>query len=131
MSSVDLNWREGNGSGTYDGSGARWMHNLKDPNSGEVVGHIAFDTQPVKSDHLRAIYCLLCTVTEKYGQWQLTCLGLMPVDEPRNEFTRIGLVFIRDTNWFGALDWGLWDDPLSVGSKAESHNDMFRTLQIV
>lgn len=79
------------------------MTNVKDPVSGKIIGQIALDSDPAIVS-VKLIYCLLCTVREKYGKWQLTCLGLVPTDLSLEEYTRVGLVFIRNTRWFGKLD---------------------------
>lgn len=80
---------------------ARFVRLLRDPKSGEIVGQVALDEEPREGVPTPLLYCLLCTVREKYGKWQLTCLGILPTDLTQEEFTRVGLVFVHDQDWFG------------------------------
>ncbi len=85
-------------------TGARFVRGLKDPKSDEIIGHIALDEDPGRAIQTPLLlHCLLCTVREKYGNWQLTCLGLLPTDQSMEEFIRIGLISIHDSEWFGKL----------------------------
>jgi hypothetical protein len=81
---------------------AHWMCTISDPVSRKEIGQIALDSDP-RNVTVGLIHCMLCTVREKYSQWQLTCLALVPTDESYEEFKRVGLVFLREPNWFGHL----------------------------
>jgi len=100
MDSSDHNWKDIE---YNDLEGGLWVTNVKDPVSGEIIGQIALDSDPAVVS-VQFIHCLLCTVREKGDKWQLTCLGLVPTDLSLEEYTRVGLVFIRNTRWFGKLD---------------------------
>ena len=89
------------GSGRLDRVDARFVRVLRDPKSDEIVGQVALDEDPRNGMPTPLLYCLLCTVREKYGQLQLTCLGLLPTDLTQEEFTRVGLVFVHGQDWFG------------------------------
>jgi hypothetical protein len=78
------------------------VRSVQDSLSGEIVGHIALDSDP-NNLPVQPIHCLICTAREKYDKWQLTCLGLVPTDESKKEFSWVGLVFIRKEDWFGEL----------------------------
>ena len=106
---------------------ARFARVLRDPKSGEIVGQIALDEDP-QNDVPTLLYCLLCTVREKYDQWQLTCLGLLPTDLTQEEFTRVGLVFVNDQDWFGEL--GL-STTLDGGRQTRYDTRNVRTVRIV
>ncbi|KAF2490589.1 HET-domain-containing protein [Lophium mytilinum] len=88
-----------------DREDACWIAGIKDPVSGDEIGQIALDSDPSQVP-VRLVYCLLCTVREKYGEWHLTGVGLVPTDESFEEFTRVGLAFVRKKGWFGHLDMG-------------------------
>ena len=81
----------------------RFVRVLTNPKSGEIVGQIGLDEDPGNGVPTPLLYCLLCTVRERDGQWQLTCLGLLPTDLTQEEFTRVSLVFVHDQDWFGDL----------------------------
>ena len=89
-------WRYIPSSTRLDNERGRFMRVLRDPKSGKIVGQIALDEDPRNGVPTLLLYCLLCTVREKDGIWQLTCLGLLPTDLIEEECTRIGLVFVRD-----------------------------------
>jgi hypothetical protein len=84
-----------------DEENARWVALVKDPKTNEELGQIALDNDPAITP-VDEIFCLLCTVREKYLKWQLTCLALVPMEEER-EYHRVGLVFLRNEDWFGSL----------------------------
>jgi hypothetical protein len=77
-----------------DKEDAHWVRSVHHSLSGEIVGQIAFDSDS-NNLQLQHIHCLLCMAREKYGKWQLTCLGLVPTDESKKEFSRVGHIFIR------------------------------------
>jgi hypothetical protein len=82
---------------------SRWVSNIKDPVTNETIGQIAFDSHPSRLS-LQVIHCLLCSVKRRREKWHLTCLGLSPTGRSRDEYSRIGLVFVRRTGWFGYRD---------------------------
>jgi hypothetical protein len=43
-------------------------------------------------------------VREKYSKWQVTCLALVPADGSKKEYRKVGLVFLREDDWFGKLN---------------------------
>ena len=82
-----------------------YLRNIADPTSRDNIGQIAFDSDP-KIFPVSLVHCLLCTVREKYGQWHLTCIAMVPTNETWEEFRRVGLVFLRDEDWFGSMmEW--------------------------
>ena len=81
---------------------ALWVWRARDLKTNAKLGHIAFDFDPA-SFKTRDIHCLLCIAREKYDEWQLACLGLVPTDETLEEFKRIGLIVLRQADWFGEL----------------------------
>jgi Heterokaryon incompatibility protein (HET) len=126
-------WKE-NSFGKENG---RWVSNIMDPITKETVGQIAFDSDPNHSAP-KEIHCLLCSAkrrddssSENKGdgpwvdEWQLTCLGLSPTGRSDEEYSRIGLVFLWRTGWFGDLDKVLHKVP-----HMESLNDM-KTIRLV
>ncbi|KAF2810918.1 HET-domain-containing protein [Mytilinidion resinicola] len=110
-----------------DREDACWIAGIKDPVSGDKIGHIALDSDPSQVP-MRLVYCLLCTAREKYGEWHLTGLGLVPTDESYEEFTRVGLAFVRKKGWFGELD-RLTDE--DWGSPRSRDSRYLRTVRIV
>lgn len=77
---------------------------LRDIDSDEIIGLIALDVdvpQIFFSITTVEVHCLLVMVRKKDDLWQLTCLGLSPIDQSETEFTRIGLVFVHKADWFG------------------------------
>jgi len=101
-SKLDINWQDSENVYHGDLAAPRWVWRVRDIKTNEKLGHIAFDFDPA-SFTTRHIYCLLCLAREKYDKWQLTCLGLVPTDETLEEFKRIGLIMIRQEDWFGKL----------------------------
>lgn len=95
---------------------ALFLRLIADPDSGTIIGQIALDSD-LASDQTLLVHCLLCSVRAKddygrsddflpsgYSDWALTCLGLVPTDDTFTEFTRIGLVFLRERDWFGDVN---------------------------
>jgi hypothetical protein len=92
-------WRN-DGSNLNENS--RWPAFVIDPDTGDELRQIALDSDPVPAP-VDLIFCLLCTVREKYQEWHLTCLGLVPTGSSKEEYRRVGLVFLRQRGWFGEL----------------------------
>lgn len=128
MMSPNDEWRHVLSYKRLDHGDARFVRVLRDPKSREIVGYIGLDASPGDGVPTLLLYCLLCTVREKYGQWQLTCLGLIPIDLTQEEFTRVGLVFVHDQDWFGEL--GLSN---TLDDKGQPRKDTrnVRTVRIV
>lgn len=86
----------------WDLPSARWIWRVRDITTDEKLGHISFDSDPA-SLAMHHVFCLLCIAREKYGEWQLVCLALIPTDETLEEFERVGLIVLRTKDWFGEL----------------------------
>jgi hypothetical protein len=82
---------------------SRWLGHVRDPDTGYELGQVALDSDRATAP-VDGIFCLLCTVRKKYGKWHLTCLALVPTDESKEEYRRVGLVFLRQRDCFGELD---------------------------
>ena len=80
MMNPNDDWRYVPSSKPPDNEQARFVRELRDPRSGGILGQIGLDEDPRNGVPTPLLYCLLCTVREKYGQWRLTCLGLVPTD---------------------------------------------------
>jgi hypothetical protein len=76
-----------------------WSGTVRDPDSGDKVGRIAYDADP-ETTELKAVACLLCTVRWK-DNLQLICLAIVSTNEALNEYRRVGLIFLHDEKWFG------------------------------
>jgi hypothetical protein len=86
-----------------DKENAQWVSNIEDPDSRIRISQIAFDSD-LKLKPIRVVHCLLILAHEKYGKWQLSCLGLVPIGGSDEEFSRVGLVFLRKADWYGPLE---------------------------
>jgi hypothetical protein len=132
MSKGDYNWQDSQNKSHGDLLAARWVWRVRDIKTNEKLGHIAFDFDPA-SFKTRDIYCLLCIAREKYDEWQLTCLGLVPTDETLEEFKRIGLIMLRQADWFGKLQ--LYDpydeDTLYCIGRSSKDIRFDRTIRLV
>lgn len=114
-----------------DLSGARWVLPVGDITTDENLGYIAFDSDPVNFTTCH-IFCLLCIAREKYGEWQLTCLGLVPTDETLEEFKRIGLIVLRKKDWLGELQlFDLYDENIPWLRYRSKDTRFYRTVRLV
>lgn len=84
----------------------RQMVKIRDENSEEIIGDCAFDNNSFL-ESMNPIWCLLVTARKKSGQWHLTCLALVPVEDVRATYKRVGLISLRRTrcplSWYGIL----------------------------
>jgi hypothetical protein len=115
-----------------DMSHARWVWRVRDITTNKKLGHIAFDSDPVNL-MTRHIFCLLCNAREKYKEWQLTCLGLVPTDDTLEVYKRIGLIMVTEMDWLGELQLFDFKDPnLAPWLKRKGRDIRFnRTVRIV
>lgn len=81
---------------------AHWWWPIWDIKSNEMLGQITFDFDPATWES-RDIYCLLCSAIKDTIGGQLICLGLVPTDATEEDFKRVGLVAIKQMDWFGEL----------------------------
>lgn len=131
LSKRDSNWQDSTNKSYEELSISRWVWRVRDIKTDEKLGHIAFDFDPASFEP-RHVYCLLCIAREKYGEWQLTCLGLVPTDETLEEFKRIGLIMLRPKNWYGMLRRFDPKDESSPSVVRESIDTRYcRTIRII
>lgn len=116
----------------HDQSHARWVWDVQDITTDKHLGYIAFDSDPVDFE-THHIYCMLCNAREKYGVWQLTCLGLVPTDDSLEVYKRIGLIMVTEKDWLGTLQLFDFRDPIVIpGFKHPGRDSRFdRTIRIV
>lgn len=108
---------------------SKWKMGLHDRATNNRIAVIAFDEDP-QDRKWGLIHCLLCNVRKIFKAWQLTCLGLVPVDAGFEIFRRVGLVFIRDTTWFGELQEHDSHDPKSEASRPRDRR-YYRTVELI
>lgn len=82
-----------------DGHG-EWEREVRDPDTGQQLGRIMFDFNP-EGLQIKSVFCFLCAKGDRLTKWELTCLGLLPIDNATNRFTRIGLIILTVPKWFG------------------------------
>jgi hypothetical protein len=107
---------------------SRWLAFVADPDSGDEIGQITLDSDPVTAPVDR-IFCLLCAVREKYRKWHLTGLGLVPTETSKEEYRRVGLIFLRQRDWFGELTKFPPDQMVKLGLHAD--NRFLTTVTII
>jgi hypothetical protein len=101
-----------------------WLAFVRDPDTGNEIGQIALDSDPVAAP-VNSIFCLLCTVRERYDEFHLTCLALVLPDTKKGEYGRVGPIFLRERNWFG--EWTRGNSYRGVREPSASVDSRFRT----
>ncbi|KAJ4372033.1 hypothetical protein N0V83_003806 [Neocucurbitaria cava] len=130
ISKHDYEWKNSLNKTNNDLVAARWVWRVRDIKTNDELGHIAFDFDPVHFE-TRDVYCLLCIAREKYGEWQLTCLGLVPTDDTLEEFRRIGLIMLRQKDWFGELHVFDPDEETAYIRRPSKDIRFVRTIRLV
>ena len=95
---------------SYQGHAPMWTGTVCDAISGSAIGWIAYDEDPDVAKPWE-ITCFLCAEGTYYDDSPMSFLALVPTRERKDEYRRVGLVFLDEINvrghineWLGMRD---------------------------